>query len=197
MPDVKELIHYGGLLLIFLAVYAQTGLFFCFFLPSGGFIFTAGVLIATGKFHYSLFAVGSMLIVAAILGNITGYFFGKKAGPILYKRKDSGFFRQQHLKTAEIFFKRHGGSALVIGLFLPIIRTFAPVVAGMIKLDFKRFLSFITLGATGWILSFLLTGYILGRLPFLKPYLNYVILAVIITVTIPVVVKIVKGLNSE
>lgn len=197
MFDVKSLIDYGGMLLVFLAVYAQTGLFFCFFLPSGGFIFTAGVLIAAGNFNYSFLTVSILLIAAAILGNITGYLLGRKAGPLLHKRKDSGFFRQKHLQIAENFYHKHGGPALTIGLFLPIIRTFAPVVAGMIKLRFRKFLLYITLGSIGWILSFLLAGYAIGALPLLKPYLNYIVLAIIILVTVPVIIKIVREVKKK
>src|SRR3954469_24484798 len=100
MFDPESLIRYGGLLLVALAVYGQTGLFFCFFLPAGGLMFTAGVFIASGKLGYGLIPVCLLLTLAAILGSMTGYGFGWKTGPLLYKRKDSGFFRQQYLQKA-------------------------------------------------------------------------------------------------
>jgi membrane-associated protein len=192
MFDAESLIKYGGLLLVFLAVYGQTGIFFCFFLPSGGLMFTAGVFVSTGTLNYNIITVCSLLIAAAILGNITGYWFGKKTGPLLYKRKDSKFFKQKHLQAAESFYTKYGGIALAAGLFFPIIRTFSPIVAGMIKVKFSRFFLFIFIGSIAWILSFVLAGYLIGSMPLLKPYLKYIIAGIIVMVTIPVVIKVVK-----
>ncbi len=189
--DIESLIRYGGLLLVFLAVYGQTGLFFCFFLPSGGLMFTAGVFVATGGLHYDIFTVCSLLVLASLLGNMTGYWFGKKTGPLLYKRKNSGFFKQEHLKAAENFYEKYGGIALIVGLFFPIIRTFAPIVAGMIKMNFRKFILFTFIGSVAWILSFVLAGYLIASMPFLKPYLKYIIISIIVVVTIPVVIRII------
>src|SRR6187402_1983863 len=97
MWDTESLIRYGGLLLVFLAVFCQTGILFCFFIPSGGLLFTTGVLVATGQFNSSLFVVCGLLIIASLLGNLTGYYFGMKAGPLLYKKKESRFFKRKHL----------------------------------------------------------------------------------------------------
>src|SRR4051812_16318474 len=122
------MIQYGGLFIIFLTMYAQTGLFFCFFIPSGMFIFTGGMFIATGQLHHSLFSFCIYMIIACVTGCITAYWFGLKAGPLLYKRKDSKFFRQQHLRSAAIFYNKYGRQALIIGLSFPIIRTFSPII---------------------------------------------------------------------
>ncbi|HKB44579.1 MAG TPA: hypothetical protein VKC90_09315, partial [Chitinophagaceae bacterium] len=107
--DAESLIKYGGLLLVCLIVYGSTGLFFCFFIPSGGVLFTAGVFVASGGLHENIFTVCSLLVLASFLGNMTGYWFGLKLGPLLYKRKDSKFFHKKHLKTAESFYKKYGG----------------------------------------------------------------------------------------
>jgi membrane-associated protein len=192
MFNTESLIQYGGLLLVFLAVYCQTGLFFCFFLPSGGLMFTAGVFAASGKLDYNIVFICVLLIIAAALGNITGYGFGRKAGSLLYQRKESRYFRRQHLQAAENFYKKHGGIALSAGLFFPIIRTFAPIVAGMIKMNFRRFAWFATAGSVAWILSFVLAGYFIGSVPALKPYLKYIVVLIIVAVTIPIVIRIVK-----
>lgn len=197
MFNAESLLQYGGLAIVFLAVYCQTGLFFCFFLPSGGLMFTAGVFVATGQLNYNIVTVCFLLITAAVLGNITGYGFGWKTGPLLYKRKESKFFRKQHLQAAESFYKKYGKIALAGGLFFPIIRTFAPIVAGMIKMSFRRFILFTTIGAVGWIASFVMAGYLIGSVPALKPYLKYIILFIIITVTSPIVIRIVKHLNRQ
>jgi membrane-associated protein len=177
-------------------VYCQTGLFFCFFLPSGGLMFTTGVFIASGKLEYNLITVCILMIAAAVLGNMTGYGFGWKAGPVLYKRKESKFFRRQHLQAAENFYKKYGRVALAAGLFFPIIRTFAPVVAGMIQMNFRRFVLFTTIGCIGWILSFTLAGYFIGSMPALKPYLKYIVLSIIVLVTIPIVIRMVKAFKQ-
>src|SRR5580765_4767899 len=101
-------------------VYGQSGLFFCFFLPSGAYMFTAGVFVATGAMDHNIITVCSLLILASVLGNMTGYWFGKKAGPLLYNRKDSRFFRREHLAAAEVFYKKYGRMALTAGAFFPI-----------------------------------------------------------------------------
>src|SRR4026208_189872 len=137
--DPESLISGGGLLIVFLLVYASTGLFFCFFIPTGAVLFTAGIFVATGGLQYDLLTVCSLLILASILGNLTGYWFGWKTGPLLYKRKDSRFFKKRHLTTAETFYNKYGWLALTVGLYLPIIRTFASIVAGMVRLNFRRF----------------------------------------------------------
>src|SRR5579863_3761432 len=196
MFDSESLIRYGGLLLLFISVFCQTGLFFCFFIPSGGLLFTAGVFLATGNLPGNIFTVCLLLIIASFLGNITGYGFGLKAGPIMYKRKESGLFKRNHLDAAETFYKKHGNIALAAGLFFPIIRTFAPIVAGMIKLDFGRFMLFTFIGSALWIISFVMAGYLIGIIPFLKPYLKYIIIGIILTVTAVIIIGIVRNLNK-
>lgn len=197
MFDVESLINYGGLLFLFLAVYGQTGLFFCFFLPSGGFMFAAGVLIATGSFDYHILTVCILLAAAAVAGNMTGYWFGRKTGPLLYNRKDSRFFRRQYLVSAEHFYKKYGSIALAAGVFLPLIRTFAPVVGGIIRLDFRRFFLFTTIGSIAYVFSFISAGYLIGNLPFLRPYLKYFIIFIIVAVTVPVVIRIIREFRKS
>src|SRR6185436_16333455 len=190
--DPESLIRHGGLLIVFLLVYASTGLFFCFFIPGGAILFTAGIYAATGGLRYDIFIVCSLLILASILGNLTGYWFGGKTGPILYSRKDSMFFKKRHLKTAETFYNKYGWLALTVGLYLPIIRTFASIVAGMLKLSFHRFILLTITGSVVWILSFVLAGYFIGSRPFLKPWLTYIVIFFILFVTVPLLVSIIK-----
>ena len=194
--DAESLIRNGGLLIAFLIVYGTTGLFFCFFLPSGAVLFATRVFAATGGLHYSIFVICSLLILASVLGNITGYWFGRKTGPLLYSRDDSKFFRRQHLKTAEAFYNKYGRLALTAGLFLPVIRTFASIVAGIIRLDFRRFILLIFSGSLIWIVSFVAAGYLIGAQPFLKPWLKYIVLAFILIVTLPLIVKMIKELKN-
>ncbi len=194
--DPESLINQGGLLIIFLLVYASTGLFFCFFIPAGALLFTAGIYTATGDLQYDIFTVCSLLVLASILGNLTGYWFGWKTGPLLYSRKDSMFFKKQHLKTAEAFYNKYGWMALTVGLYLPIIRTFASNVAGMVRLSFHRFILLTITGSVAWILSSVLVGYFIGSRPFLKPWLNYIVIGFILIVTIPLIIWMIKELRK-
>lgn len=196
MWDIESLIRYGGLLLVFLAVFCQTGIFFCFFIPSGGLLFTTGVLVATGQFSSSLFVVCGLLVIASLLGNLTGYYFGVKAGPLLYQKEESRFFKRKHLVAAELFYKKYGSLAVAGGLFFPIIRTFAPVVAGMIHMNIRRFMWFISIGSVFWICSFVVAGWVVGTLPFLKPYLPYIVAGIILLITTPVLIKIIRNLKQ-
>jgi membrane-associated protein len=194
--DVEALIRYGGLLIICLVVYANTGIFFCFFLPSGAVLFGAGVFVATGGLHYDIFTVCSLLTGVSVLGNLTGYWFGRKAGPALYRRKDSRFFRRQYLIKTEEFYNKHGVLALVAGFFLPVIRTFSPVLAGVTGMNFRRFILSIISGSVLWILSFVLAGYFMGSRPWLKPWLKYIVIAVILFITLPLVIRTIKELRK-
>jgi membrane-associated protein len=196
MFDSDWIIRSGGLLIMALSVFCQTGLFFCFFVPSGVFLFTAGVFVATGDLHYNLFIVCSVLIIASVLGNVTGYWLGWKAGAMMYKRSDSRFFKKSHLDKAEAFYKKYGNLALAGGLFFPIIRTFSPVVAGIVKLNFRRFVLFTFIGSVLWISTFVIAGYLVGIMPVLKQYLKYIVIGIILVVTTPVVIGIIRNLNK-
>jgi len=191
----ESLIRDGGLLLIFLFVFAQTGLFFCFFLPAGALMFTAGVLASTGALSHNIFVICSLLTLAAVLGNGTGYWFGRKTGTLFYERKNSKFFRPEHLVTATNFYEKWGNLASAVALFFPIIRTFAPIVAGMVKMRFGRFIFFASIGSALWVTSFVLAGYLVARIPMLKEYLNYVVIAIIIVVTTPMIIGIIRKLK--
>jgi membrane-associated protein len=190
--DIESLIRNGGMIIVWLIVYASTGLFFCFFLPVGAALFVTGVLAVKGDVTYDIFTICGLLIPAAILGNITGYWIGWKAGPLLYKRKDSKLFKQRHLKKAESFYEKYGWVTLTLGLYLPIIRTFAPAVAGIIRLKFRRFIFLSVAGSIAWVLSFVLAGYFIGSRPYLKSWLTYIVIFFILFVTVPLLVSIIK-----
>src|SRR4051812_32120793 len=194
--NIETIIRDGGLLIIFLAVYAQTGLFFSFFLPSGIFLFTGGLFIATGQLHYNIFTLCSCLVVACVLGCCTGYWFGRKTGPLLYKREDSKFFKQNHLMAADNFYKKYGQFALTAGLLFPIIRTFAPIVAGIIKINFARFLLLVFLGSLLWVVPFVSAGYLVGSVPVFKEYAPYIISVFLVVVTTPIIIRIIKEIRK-
>ncbi|MBA3649076.1 MAG: VTT domain-containing protein [Chitinophagales bacterium] len=189
----EDIIKYGGMLLLFLCVYAQIGLFFCFFLPGDALLFTTGVFVATGNFDQPILSVCIVLVIAAFMGNLSAYIFGRKAGPLLFKRKDSIFFKHEHLITADQFFQKNGAIAVTGCFFLPIIRTFTPVIAGVVKYPFPRFVLCSLLGALLWINILVLAGYFLGDVPFVEKNLKYIILGMIIGLTLPVILKIVRS----
>ncbi len=132
------------------------------------------------------------MVIACIAGCITGYWFGLKAGPLLYQRKNSKFFRQQYLRSAEVFANKYGSLALTIGISFPIIRTFSPIIAGIVKMNFSRFILLVIIGSLVWVLSFIFAGYLIGMIPALRAYLPYIMSVIILAVTIPVIIRIVK-----
>jgi membrane-associated protein len=194
--DPEFLMRNGGLFLACLIVYASTGLFFCFFLPSGAILFSAGAFVSAGELEPGIVWVSTALVSSSILGNLTGYWFGRKTGHILYERKDSRFFKQKNLRTAESFYNKYGWLALTMGLYLPIIRTFACVIAGVVKLRFERFLILTIAGSAIWVLSFVLAGYFIGSIPMLKPWLKYIVIAFILLVTVPLIIKVIMELKK-
>ncbi len=186
----QSIINYGGLWLLLFVVFAETGLFIGFFLPGDSLIFVSGLLCATKPqlLNTSFPLLLLLLMLAAIVGNVFGYWFGKKSGELLYTKKDSFLFRQSHLIATKTFYTKHGSKALMLGRFLPIIRTFAPILAGVIKVDFKHFMIYNVLGAVLWIGSIASIAYFLGKTyPGIENFLGYIIIALIVITTLPVV----------
>jgi membrane-associated protein len=188
LTNPESIINVGGWYLLFFVVFAETGLFIGFFLPGDSLLFTAGLLCGINLFHIHIFMLVSGLCISAILGNIAGYWFGRRAGQSLFKRDDSIIFKKRYVDLTRAFYARHGSKALVLGRFLPIIRTFAPILAGVIQVDFRRFMFYNIIGSVAWVFSLTLTGYFLGQqFPWMINYLKYVIIALIIITLIPVV----------
>ncbi|MBS1646720.1 MAG: VTT domain-containing protein [Bacteroidetes bacterium] len=178
-----------GLPLLLLVIFAETGLFIGFFLPGDNLVFIAGLICATNPevLNVGVFALFFLMSAAAILGNVFGYFFGKKVGEKLFQKSDSFFFKKSRIEATKVFYDKHGGKTLFIGRFLPIIRTFAPILAGMIPVDFKKFMWYNVLGAFCWIGSVGGVGYFLGiKVPQIKNYLGYIVFAIIVLTALPV-----------
>lgn len=194
LSDAQQIIHKGGFYLIIFVVFAETGLFFGFFLPGDYLLFLAGMFVATGKLDVGIFGMIIGLIAAAVAGNFVGYWFGFRTGPMLYNRKDSFFFKKKYLKAAETYYNKQGAFALILGRFVPIVRTFAPIIAGVVKLDVKKFAIYNISGAILWITSLTLLGYFLGK-EFeteINDYLSYIILGFILITTIPLILAFLK-----
>lgn len=191
----EQLLREGGFYVLLFVVFAETGLFFGFFLPGDYLLFLAGMFVATGKLDVTIYTLIIGLIVAAVSGNFVGYWFGLKTGPVLYHRPDSFFFKKKFLKAAEVYYRKQGAFALIMGRFIPIVRTFAPIIAGVVKLEFKRFALFNITGAILWISSLSLLGFFLGRRfeKEIDDYLLYIIVGFILLTAIPLVWTYVKG----
>jgi membrane-associated protein len=202
LTDAQSIISLGFYFLL-IVVFAETGLFFGFFLPGDYLLFMAGLLCSSGRFHISIYTLVLSLMAAGILGNFAGYWFGYRTGPALFKKNNSLFFKRHYVEIAEEFYAKHGGMALVLGRFFPIIRTFAPIFAGVVKVDLKKFTIYNCIGSIAWVSTFTLAGFFLGRkYPQLKDYIQYIVLGLIIVTTIPLIVaffkrKIQTGENVE
>ncbi len=192
--DPEKLLKEGGFYVVMFVIFAETGLFFGFFLPGDYLLFLAGMFVATGKLDVNIWVLILGLFVSAVLGNFVGYWFGRKTGPVLYQRKESFFFKHRYLKAAEEYYNKQGAFALIMGRFVPIVRTFAPIFAGVVKLDFKRFALYNLAGAIIWIASLTLLGYFLGKRfeKEINDYLLYIIIGFVVITTIPLIFAFVK-----
>ena len=185
----ESIIHYGGLVLLCIVVFVENGVFFGFFLPGDSLILTGSILTATGVISQPILVVELCLITSAILGYLVGYWFGHRTGKALYRRKDSLFFKKSYIHSAEDYYKRYGGQALVIGRFLPVLRTFAPILAGIIKMRLQTFMVYNVMGSILWIGSICTVGYVLGRQykDQVLTYLPYIIITLVIITAIPII----------
>jgi membrane-associated protein len=160
--NVPELIRIGGLLGLTVIIFAETGLLVGFFLPGDSLLVTAGLFAAKGDLDIVWLNV--VLILAAVVGDAVGYWIGTRAGKALYSRPNSFFFRRDHLIKAHDFYEKHGGKAIIIARFMPIVRTFVPTVAGAANMTYKKFATYNVVGGMAWVLSMTLTGYFLGQM---------------------------------
>lgn len=183
--DVRAIIAWGGYIGLTAIIFAETGLLVGFFLPGDSLIVTAGLLAATtGVFN--VFWLGLLLTVASILGNTVGYGIGRATGSRLFSREDSLLFNKKHLTRAHEFYERHGGKTVIIARFMPIVRTFVPVVAGMGQMDYRRYTLYNVVGGVAWIWSMLFIGYFLGRyIPGIDQHIETVIILVIFLSLLP------------
>ncbi len=191
--DAEALIKSGGFILILFIIFAETGLFFGFFLPGDYMLFLSGLFCASGLLEVDIYTLCGGMIAAGVLGNFVGYWFGYRAGPMLFTRKESWLFKRKYVVMAEEFYNKYGGAALILGRFMPIIRTFAPIFAGVVKLDFKRFVAFNIFGCLLWVLILTLLGYFLGReFPQIVDYIEYIVIAFIALATAPIIIALIR-----
>lgn len=195
---IEWIINNGGLYFLLLVVFAETGLFVGFFLPGDSLLFAAGIFLerlAQEFFGFHFIFIILLVIIASVLGNIVGYWFGRKAGPLLYERKETWLFRKKHLVRATEFYHEYGKATIFLAKFLPIIRTFAPIVAGIVKMDRSTFIFYNIVGSMAWVSSMMLGGYFLeewvkDRFDFsLKDHIEAITIAIILVTTLPVLYK--------
>jgi membrane-associated protein len=194
--DVRGLIAWGGYVGLTIIIFAETGLLVGFFLPGDSLLVTAGLLAATTG-ALNVWMLGLLLTVASIIGNTVGYAIGDAAGPRLFTREDSLFFNKKHLYRAHEFYERHGGKTVIIARFMPIVRTFVPVVAGMADMGYRRYTTFNVVGGLAWIWSMLFIGYFLGRyIPGVDEHVETVIVIVIFLSLLPGIIGWLKARRS-
>ena len=204
LMDADWIMAHGGLYLVALIVFAETGLFVGFFLPGDSLLFVSGLIVANTTIASPIMAgpvdlMFWILIIAicGIIGNFVGYWFGKKSGPLLFQRKDTWLFKRKHLIQAREFYDKKGGVAIILARFLPIVRTFAPIVAGVVQMDFKKFSFYNIVGSFAWVVSMMTAGYLLGDIPWVKDNLDKIVIGIIVITTGPVLFKMFFGKKKD
>jgi len=183
-----------GYLLLFGIVFAETGLLVGFFLPGDSLLFTVGVVAGAGSLD--LLTINIVLIIAAITGDALGYYLGRQAGVRVFSRPDSRFFKREHLERTQAFYDKHGGKTIIYARFVPIIRTFAPFVAGVAGMSYPRSLSFNIFGGIGWVVLMTLSGYWLGSIPVIKAHFEKVVIAIVLISVLPVLFEALRSRRS-
>ncbi len=191
--DPGELIGTFGLIGVLVIVFAECGLLLGFFLPGDSLLFTAGLLVTTGVIDQPLWLVCVLIVVAAVAGNLTGYLIGRKAGPTVFERPDSRWFKQEHVDRTYAFFDRYGNRAIVLGRFVPIVRTFITVMAGVGRMDFRRYATYSTVGGVLWGAGVTVLGYYLGSVDLVREHIEAMLLAIIALSLVPVAVELLRA----
>lgn len=204
-------IKLGGIYLVLFIVFAETGLFAGFFLPGDSLLFLSGIyskelireIFYIESDFFSVFLLSCLISIAGIIGNEIGYWFGKKSGTYLYNKKDTFLFKKKYLFQAKEFYEKHGGRAIILARFLPILRTFAPIIAGIVQMNKGKYLFYNVLGSTAWSFSLLFAGHYLYQIFLkefnfdLKRHIETIVLVMVIVTTAPVVVKLFFQKNND
>ena len=195
--DPDWIMKNGGLYLVLLILFIETGIIIGFFLPGDPLLFVSGMVIASAyetpyPFETQIFNLLFWMVLftgSTILGNFFGYWFGYKFKHVVNRKEDTWFLKRKHIQTAHDFYEKRGGFAIAIARFLPIVRTFAPIIAGTVEMNFKKFAMYNVVGAIVWVVSITSLGYILGDIPWVKNNLEYILIGLVLVVTTPVIIK--------
>src|SRR6516165_1802343 len=199
LTDPDQLIHLlttvvtgaFGYALLAAIVFAETGLLIGLFLPGDSLLFTIGAVAGAGRLDIA--EICAVLVIASVLGDQSGFFLGYRTGPAIFRRQDSRLFKQEYVTRTQRFYERHGGKTLIYAKFVPIIRTFAPFMAGVGKMKYVRFVSFNVFGGLGWVLSMTLAGYNLGGVPLIRRNFEKVVLGIVFVSVLPLVLHALKA----
>ena len=192
--DPQWLISTFGLLGILLLVFAESGLLIGFFLPGDSLLFTTGLLVADGTYlHQPLWLTCLLVSAAAVLGDQFGYLFGRRFGPALFRRPDSRLFKQEHLVRTRVFFERYGGRSIVLARFVPIVRTFTPIVAGASRMRYRSFVIYNVVGGTLWACGVTTLGYFLGQVHFVRSNIELILISIVVVSVLPVAVELLRA----
>lgn len=190
--DIEALIQWGGLAMICAIVFAETGLMIGFFLPGDSLLVTAGVFAAAGYLDLTLLL--TLVSLCAVVGDQLGYYIGQKTGQALFTREDSLLFKRSHVLKAQAFYEKYGAKTIVIARFVPIVRTFAPVIAGVGNMNYRRFVTYNIAGGLLWVFSMVLTGYLLGSaVPNINDHIHIVIAVVIFLSILPAIIEVLRN----
>lgn len=199
--DPDWIMKNGGLYLVLLILFIETGIIIGFFLPGDPLLFVAGMVIASASetpypFDTQLFNLLFWMVLftsSTILGNFFGYWFGYKFKHVVNRKEDAWFLKRKHIQTAHDFYEKRGGFAIAIARFLPIVRTFAPIIAGTVEMNFKKFAVYNIVGAIVWVGSITSLGFVLGDIPWVKDHLEYILIGLVLLVTAPVIIKLMSN----
>jgi membrane-associated protein len=189
----QHLIETFGLIGLVVIVFAECGLLVGFFLPGDSLLFTAGLLVSNGTLSTPLWLVIAVLLVAAVAGNECGYAIGYRTGPAVFRRQEGRFFRQEYVDRARAFFDRYGARALVLGRFVPVVRTFITVMAGVGRMQHRTYLIYNVIGAALWTTGVTLLGYFLGRVAFVNAHIELILIAVVVVSLLPIGFELLRG----
>lgn len=176
-------------------VFAETGLLVGFFLPGDSLLFTIGVVAGAGQLNIAL--IIALLICASMVGDWSGYMIGRRTGPAVFNRPDSRFFKREHLTRTQHFYEKHGGKTIIYAKFVPIVRTFAPFIAGVAQMRYPRFLAFDIFGGIGWVTSMTLAGYFLGGIPIIRANFEKVVILIVLISVAPLLVQALKSRKQK
>ena len=179
---------------VMLVIFAETGLLIGFVLPGDSLLFTLGMFVGTGAVGVHIWVAAPLVWLAAVIGNQTGYFIGRKAGPAIFNKPDSRLFKREYVERTSAFFERHGGKAVTLAQFVPIVRTFTPVIAGVGKMHYRHFITFNVLGATFWAFGITWLGYFLGSFEWIRENIDTMILAIVFISVAPMLISAISQL---
>jgi membrane-associated protein len=195
--DPDYLITTFGLIGVLVIVFAESGLLIGFFLPGDSLLFTTGLLVTTGKIDMPLWLVCTLIVMAAVIGDQVGYLFGRKVGPALFKRPDSRLFKQENVEKAHDFFEKYGPKSLVLARFVPIVRTFTPIIAGVSRMNYRSFVTFNVIGGVLWGAGVTLLGAALGKVEFVHKNIEAILILIVLISVVPIAVEFLRARSKN